>query len=220
MPSSSPPVPLRKFTLHPTALAAPSSPLVLAGVSSEPFTLQSLNLVRSTLLHARTSATERLVIRDSNRRNLSERQAALNRTLEETSRIKEQDRKRKREEEDLRDKDRRERSTSRALEAARLGETDAAGTEKSKLSDELALKRVKEKGRVVKVLELVGVNERERSTASPPNGHSLQLAPHEPTLPSTASPWLNGSSAAPIPLAATIPLPGELELLPISVVAG
>lgn len=107
MPVEPPAPPLRKFTLHPPTLLVPASPLTLAHTTPQPFTTQSLGALRTALLSSRTLAAERIVVKDANRRNLSERQAVLNRVLEETQRIKEVERKKKREEEERKDKERR-----------------------------------------------------------------------------------------------------------------
>ena len=107
MPAEPPATPLRKFTLHPPTLVAPASVLTLAHSTSQPFTTQSLAALRTALLSSRTLAAERIAVKDANRRNLSERQAVLNRVLEETQRVKEVERKKKREEEERKDKERR-----------------------------------------------------------------------------------------------------------------
>lgn len=177
MPSPPPSQPLRKFTLHPSSLTSPTSPLTLALVTSDPLALATLVLLRASLLASRTLATERLSIRDGNRKNLGERQATLNRMLEEAARLKDAERKKKREEEERREKDKMVKSNSRNGESVvavsrPTPDTLVSPAEmeqlrlkklKQRQSDD-ALMLAKEKARVETVLALVESNESQRGT--------------------------------------------------------
>lgn len=172
---------LRKFTLHPTSLSAPTSPITVCLSTTSPITLPTLAAIRTTLVNSRILAAERLNICDSNRKILNERQAMDKRALDEGAKLKEMERKRKREEDEKREKERLEKSERDRLEKEK-GELEIKRKEQEvyekvrlkkeedkRIADELeravAVKKAieeKEKKKVIQVLELVRVNAAER----------------------------------------------------------
>lgn len=196
------PPPLKKFTLHPAAQLAPSSPLLLAQAAAHPLSIQNLTILRTALLASRTLAAERIIVKDANRRNLSERQASLNRVLEETQRAKEVERKRKREEDDRRERERAERVKSDAAAAAVLnGEKAAlvAGDAALQLKQK-RVREVNEKARADKVLALVKSSEvqlertRDRAVPDVKNGRVAGLIEDE-IMTDATSPSQSSSQA-------------------------
>jgi hypothetical protein len=197
MPSSQPAPPLRKFTVNASNPAAPGSALYLAlsSSSADALPLSTLALLRSTLFQSRTLATERLIIRDSNRRNLGERQAALNRSLAEAAKLKDVERKRKRDDDERREKERDERGDK--VSRGRLPFTMTTTPEsnsKSANTDQVELKLMKEEEyeetlrlkketfKVDRVLALVKVNE---------SGEGAGRVNHGPSHNSASAGWVN-----------------------------
>lgn len=117
---------LKKFVLHPPALLAPNAPLIQAYSTITPFSPTSLNALRTTLLASRTLAAERIIVKDTNRRNLGERQALLNRVIEGEKRVKEVERKKRKEEDDRREKEKRAEREVELAEQSRVAALAAA----------------------------------------------------------------------------------------------
>ncbi|GAA6060535.1 hypothetical protein JCM10212_006899 [Sporobolomyces blumeae] len=108
-PSSSVPTvpPLQKFPLHQPANA--SSPLITCSSSTGPLPNQTLLNLRTVLVASRFQASSRVQLKEENKRLLVERQAVERRTAEEAGRVKEGERKRKREEDERRELERVEK---------------------------------------------------------------------------------------------------------------
>lgn len=161
MPSPPPPTALRKFTPLPVTLIGSASSIVLAQ-AADTFPANTLAVLRTALLNARTLAHERLVIRDSNRRNLSERQVAWKiSSEEEATKVKEQElrKQQQRDDKESQERDRNKRRESTAENGTRANGLDASHSG----VDQVRLKERHAKGQVDRVLALVKVNGRERS---------------------------------------------------------
>ncbi|KAK4058888.1 Transcriptional regulator [Microbotryomycetes sp. JL221] len=116
--------PLRKFVLHSPAIIGSASPIVAAANHAGPYPIPMLMAARQALVNARQSAAERHPIRDSNRKNLLDRQSNEKRLAEEQAKQKEVERKRKRDEDEKKERERvdrieRERADREREETAR-----------------------------------------------------------------------------------------------------
>lgn len=103
---TTPSSPLKKFNLHPLSTLASTSPIVLAQTSTYSLNPTSLSVLRTQLIQSRTLAAERVIIKDANKRLLSNRQTAQNKLLDSLHKSKEEERKKKKEEDDERERER------------------------------------------------------------------------------------------------------------------
>jgi hypothetical protein len=239
MPPNPPPAatathpPLKKFTLHPPSLTAPTSPLTLCLNTTGALPNTTLAVLRTTLLSSRALATDRISIRDANRRNINDRQASDKRALEEGARLKEVERQRKRNEDDKRERDRvakieserleREKGESEdkkkqeeVYERVRIKEEDA-----KRVADEreraAAVQQAREAKRVNDVLQIVKTNEEGRDNGvagtaakkGTPATSQVDVIMADVLAPSASTPVVNGSGVIPKPatfVAPTVPI--------------
>ncbi|GAA5898031.1 hypothetical protein JCM5296_001459 [Sporobolomyces johnsonii] len=232
-PAGSPPS-LHKFPLHQPANAG--SPLITCASSSGPLPNQTLANLRAVLVASRFAASARLGLRDENRRNLAERQAHDKRTAEEQTRVKEVERKRKREEDERRERDRvekaeRERAARETEERENTRRRQAKEEEDRREAERTESTQKKEKQRALDVLQIVQANEasRRKGDGAAGRGHadgdvvmhdgtSVHPTPSTsalPTPPATGPPVAKApAKGAPSRIIASSPEPDEDGIQP------